>query len=97
MNRRGFIGALVALLAIPGAAIAAMKKPKCDHALEKWTCDPKRGLEPPVMRCLCGKEIAIWHPQTKLVAEIEEDFWRQPENIARPYGISYWVKPKDRS
>lgn len=34
---------------------------RCDHYKDKWTCDPKGGLEPPVMRCLCGIEMPIKH------------------------------------
>ncbi len=71
-TRRGFLAILAGLVAAPIAAAKSVKRwgsrpglvkwtHCCDHHPDKFTCDPKGGLAPPVMRCLCGMELEILH------------------------------------
>lgn len=88
MNRRGFFGTLAAVGLLLFAKLRPRKKVPCDHHPDKWTCDPKGGMEPPVMRCLCGLELPIFH------FNVYADFWIPGDMNDKSHGIGYWVAKK---
>ncbi len=59
INRRGFLGALAGLLALPAAAIAVIRRPACDHHIDKLQFTPGENGESGHMHCLCGQRLPI--------------------------------------